>query len=285
MTQITAETEVADLKKSIEDMAKILASLSAEVAKRRAATALEQVLGLPANSLAFPPDASGTYPTLPTSLLHPHLHPDIVAQIGKFEFPPANLGRLLKAASPPPQPTLLLVGPNGEPQFIPATVSGASAPIRDIPDILTFVEAWSIFMSVLQNQCLALPITQALSAHLNNIISISRVYSWAHVLEYHVAFVQLRALDPFFDPMLWMRSDPYLHTLHLLTPSLLNPLPAPTSAPTPAAKPVQICFAYNSAGCGGAAVGCFRRHVCRACGGPHPVQTCRAVPAGASPSV
>lgn len=167
------------MKQALADMAKSLASLSAEIAKRPTASALEQLVGLTANPLAFPPGANDTYPILVTPLLHPHLSSDAIAQIGKFEFPPAHLGRLLKTASAPaPQTLLLVLGPNGEAQFTPsAPPTGASSLIRDVPDILTFVEAWSIFMSVLQNQCLGLPISQALSAHLINVIALARVYS------------------------------------------------------------------------------------------------------------
>ncbi|KAJ6482413.1 hypothetical protein C8R45DRAFT_966053 [Mycena sanguinolenta] len=288
--QTPAEIEAADMKKTIADMARNLATLSAELAKRPATNPLEHLVGAPANPLALPPGANGTYPILLTPLLHPHLLPDVIAQIGKFEFPPANLGRLLKTAAAPPQPVLLLVlGPNGEVQFTPATpVSGASALIRDIPDILTFVEAWSVFTSVMQNQRLSLPIAQAFTAHLNNIISIARVYSWPNVLDYHIAFIQLRTLDAFFNPILWIRSDPHLHTLHLLTPSLQprpsTPPPAvlPPAAPMPPPRSAQVCFNYNSGGCGGVVAGCSRRHACRVCGGPHTALICPTAAAAAA---
>ncbi|KAJ6563771.1 hypothetical protein B0H10DRAFT_1966010 [Mycena sp. CBHHK59/15] len=285
MAQTPAEVEAAQLKQTLLDMSKSLATLTAEIAKRPAASALEQLVGLPANPLAFPPGANGTYPVLVTPLLHPHLLPDVIAQIGKLEFPPANLGRLLKTVSvTPPAALHLVLGPNGEAQFVPSTpVSGATALLREVPDILTFVEAWMIFMSVLQNQQLALPIAQALTAHLNNIIVVARVYPWASVLDYHVAFMQARALDPYFNPINWTKSDPHLHTQLLLTPSLVSPslapLPptTPSSGPAPVVKAAQTCYAYNGAGCGGASVGCLRRHICRACGGPHAAYLCRTL--------
>ncbi|KAJ7272851.1 hypothetical protein C8J57DRAFT_260489 [Mycena rebaudengoi] len=279
MTQTTSE-EVSDLKKALAEMSKVLTTVSAELAKRPAVTALEQLVGLPANPLAFPVGADGKYPVLFTSILHPHLLPDVITQISKFEFPPTHLGRLLKTATVAPQmPMNLLIGLNGAATFIPAVpVPGATALIREVPDILTFTDAWMIFMSVLQNQQLALPIAQALSAHLSNIITVARAYPWASVLDYHVAFMQARALDPFFNPITWTRSDPHLHTMHLLTPSLSSPLPSSIAvSPDRTAKPTQTCFAYNGAGCSGPSVGCFRRHICRACGGPHPAPLCRAV--------
>ncbi|KAJ7270982.1 hypothetical protein C8J57DRAFT_1226584 [Mycena rebaudengoi] len=244
MTQTTSE-EVSDLKKALAEMSKVLTTVSAELAKRPAVTALEQLVGLPANPLAFPVGADASSSS--------HL--------------------------PIWMPMNLLIGLNGAATFIPAVpVPGATALIREVPDILTFTDAWMIFMSVLQNQQLALPIAQALSAHLSNIITVARAYPWASVLDYHVAFMQARALDPFFNPITWMRSDPHLHTMHLLTPSLSSPLP-PSIAVSPdrTAKPTQTCFAYNGAGCSGPSVGCFRRHICRACGGPHPAPLCRAV--------
>ncbi|KAJ6579898.1 hypothetical protein B0H10DRAFT_2235472 [Mycena sp. CBHHK59/15] len=289
MAQTTEEIAAAELKQTLADMAKSLAALSAEVAKRPATNALEHLVGLPANPLAFPPGANGTYPVLVTSILHPHLLPDVIAQIGKFEFPPAHLGRLLKTFTLAPQGPLLLVpGPNGEAQFTPAApVPGATALLREIPDILTFIEAWMIFMSVLQNLWLALPIAQALSAHLNNIIAVARVYPWATVLDYHVAFVQLRALDPYFNPMSWIRNDPHLHTLHLLTPSIVPRAPAPPSAPagpssTDRARMAgQTCYMYNGPmGCGGPPA-CYRRHICRVCSGQHPSPLCRAAESAA----
>ncbi|KAJ7689530.1 hypothetical protein B0H14DRAFT_2652740 [Mycena olivaceomarginata] len=122
--------------------------------------------------------ATRTYPALVTSILHPHLLPDVIAQIGRFEFPPAHLGRLLKTFSAAPQgPLLLVMGPHGEARFVPAEpVPGATALLREVPEILAFVEAWMIFMSVLQNLHLALPVAQGLLAYLNNIVTIAKAY-------------------------------------------------------------------------------------------------------------
>ncbi|KAJ7217153.1 hypothetical protein GGX14DRAFT_602238 [Mycena pura] len=197
MSQTAEEIATADAaatKKALADMSLSLANLTAEIAKRGASSALESLLGLPANPLASPPGANGKYPALVTSILHPHLLPDVIAQIGRFEFPPAHLGRLLKTFSAAPQaPLLLVMGPNGEAQFMPAEpVPGATALLREVPDILAFTEAWMIFMSVLQNLHVALPIAQGLSAYLNNIVTIARVYPWASVLDYHVAFMHSR---------------------------------------------------------------------------------------------
>ncbi|KAJ7467070.1 hypothetical protein FB451DRAFT_404549 [Mycena latifolia] len=178
----------------------------------------------------------------------------------------------------PPAALILVLGPNGEAQFVPQTpVAGASAFIREVPDILTFVEAWMIFISVLQNQCLSLPITQALTAHLNNIIVVARAYPWASVLDYHVAFMQARALDAFFNPIVWMKSDPHLHTMHLLAPSVQAPVTAAAPSSTDHARMAgQACYVYNDKGCAGPAAGCYRRHICRDCGRPHPKSACRA---------
>ncbi|KAJ6629112.1 hypothetical protein B0H10DRAFT_2209050 [Mycena sp. CBHHK59/15] len=136
----------------------------------------------------------------------------------------------------PPAALLLVLGLNGEAQFTPSTpIAGATALIREVPDVLTFVEAWMIFMSILQNQWLSLPIMQALSAHLYNIIA-------------------LRALDPYFNPMNWIKSDPHLHTLHLLALSISPPAPATPSVPSStdrARMAGQTCYMYNGTGCGG----------------------------------
>ncbi|KAJ7696529.1 hypothetical protein B0H17DRAFT_1268699 [Mycena rosella] len=274
-----ATAAAAKTAQAMADMAKTLAALTEELAKRPAVNALEHFVGLPANPLAFPPGANGAYPVLVTPVLHPHLLPDVIAQIRKFEFPPTLLGRLLKTHSvTPPAPLLLVLGPNGEAQFMPQTsVTGASALLREVPDVLTFVEAWMIFVSILQNEHLLLPVAQALTAYLNNVIAIARVYPWAAVLDYHVAFLQARAIDPFFNPIKWMKSDPHLHTMHLLTPSITLPTtpaaPAASSSddranPSPAviAKMAgQICYYWNDSGCGGPGAGCYRRHICRLC--------------------
>jgi hypothetical protein len=164
--------------------------------------------------------------------LHPHLLPDVILQIREFKFPPASLGRLLETHSvAPPAPLLFVVGPNGEAQFMPQpSVTGASALLREVPDIVTFVQAWMIFISVFQNEHRELPIAQALAGHLNTIILVSRVYPWAAVLDYHVAFMQARALDFCFNPSLWTKSDPHLHTMHLLTPFIIPPAATPSSS-------------------------------------------------------
>ncbi|KAJ7043241.1 hypothetical protein C8F04DRAFT_34389 [Mycena alexandri] len=291
-TPADAAAEAASLTKTLADMAKSIASLTSEFAKRPAATALEHLIGLPANPLAFPPSSNGKYPVLDTPTLHPHLSSDVVTQIGKFEFPPAQLGRLLKTFSaPPPAGLHLVVGPTGEALFVPPTpVIGATALLRELPDILTFVEAWMVFTSVLQNQQLQLPVAQALTAHLNIIIMVARAYPWPAVLDYHIAFMQARALDTFFNPINWMKSDPHLHTMHLLVPNILHPAsPASgTSAAPPAPSTAelvrmagQICYMYNTpAGCAGPS-GCPRRHVCRMCSGPHSKEACRTAPSPA----
>jgi hypothetical protein len=149
-----AAAELQALKDSFATVTQNLAGLTAELAKRPAANPLEYLIGLPANPLGFPPGSNGTYPVIVTPRLHPHLLPDVIAQIGKFDFPPAHLGRLLKTFSAtPPAGLILTLGPNNEMRLVPPTpVSGATALLRELPDILTFVEAWMIFTSVLQNE-------------------------------------------------------------------------------------------------------------------------------------
>ncbi|KAJ7276046.1 hypothetical protein C8J57DRAFT_1590363 [Mycena rebaudengoi] len=286
----TQDATMATMAQTIADMSKILTDLRAEVAMRPASNPLDALLGAPANPLGFPPGANGVYPVLSTPLLHPHLLPDVIAQISKFEFPPTHLGRLRKTASVTPQaPLLLVTGEHGEARLIPAEpVPGATILLREVPDILCFTEAFLVFISVLQNECRGLPIAQSLSAYLGNVVALSKVYSWPTVLDYHVAFVQLRAADPFFSPVNWLRSDPHLHTLHLLMPSIPSTLR--NGVPAPAVVPVvpehtyakqnrnEVCYIWNSAsGCGGTAVGCIRRHACRKCAGPHTYANCQAV--------
>jgi hypothetical protein len=304
MAQTAAEiaaTENASLKKSVEEMSKTISTIAAQLARQSGASALELLVGLPANPLALPPNANGVYPALITSILLPHLLPDVIAQIGRLEFPPTHLGRLLPShAIAPPAPLSLVAGLNGEAQFVAAApVPGATALLREVPDILAFVEAWMIFMSVLQNEHRGLPVVQGLSAHLNNIIAVARVYPWPTVLDYHVAFMHLRARDPYFNPLSWSQSSPHLHTTHLLIPSIhFPPVTAPPAVTPPlpaAAAPAvmssqertrmagQPCYAWNGpVGC----AGCARRHVCRICFGAHPATACTgpATPATAAAS-
>ncbi|KAJ7147604.1 hypothetical protein C8R43DRAFT_1195335 [Mycena crocata] len=284
----SAFAEMAALRETVQTMLKNFSAFTGELAKRNANSATEAVFGLPANPLALPAGSNGTYPVLETPKLHPHLPLDVIAQIRELKFPPTHLGHLLRTfTAAPPQPLSVVMGEGGVLRFLPVTpVPGATVFLREVPDILTFVEAWMTFMSVLQNEHLELPIAQALTAHMNNIITVARVYSWTTVLDYHVAFLQARALDPCFNPTTWSKSDPHLHTMYLLTPAILPPAPLPAVAP-PAAVPVaarvplaaQTCFHYNGAGCFAAA--CPRRHICRACEGPHPLSACTAAAAPA----
>ncbi|KAJ7893668.1 hypothetical protein B0H14DRAFT_3427319 [Mycena olivaceomarginata] len=102
-------------------------------------------------------------------------------------------------------------------------------------------------------------------------------------LDYHVAFVQARA---FFSPINWIKSDPRLQTLHLLTPSMLafaTPAPAGPSYTDRARMATQICYMYDDKGCGGPPA-CYRQHICRNCSGPHPSTAC-ASGATAAPNV
>ncbi|KAJ7783509.1 hypothetical protein DFH07DRAFT_948524 [Mycena maculata] len=270
-----AAEALAENTRVMADMAKTLSDMKAQLEARPATTPLEQIIGRAANPLAFPPGAHGTYPAISTSFLHPHLLPDAILQIREFKFPPASLGRLLETHSVvPPAPLLLVVGPNGEAQFMPQpSVTGVMALLREVPDIVTFVQAWMIFVSVFQNEHCALPVAQALAAHLNTIILVARVYPWPTVLDYHVAFMQARAQDFCFNPSNWMKSDPHLHTLHLLTPFIV-----PSAAATPSLNnraglsqvdigkmASQVCYFYNDDGCGGPDAGCFRRYICRHC--------------------
>ncbi|KAF8125659.1 hypothetical protein K438DRAFT_2001998 [Mycena galopus ATCC 62051] len=266
-TAITAEETLAKLATAIVDLGKKVDDMSSEMAKRPAANTTQRMLGVPANPLAFLPGSDGTYPPIVTASLFPHLHPDVITQISKFDFPPAQLGRLLPSASvAAPQGLLLVAGANGEVRLVPSSpVPGAAALLREVPDILAFVEAWTIFTTVLQNEKPGLPVTQALLGYLSNVITNARVFAWPTVLDYHVAFVQLRARDPYFTPEDWTTVSPTLHTIHLLTPSVLSARLPSTLGPSPdrAARLAQICFAFNGAGC--TATACFRRHICRIC--------------------
>ncbi|KAF7302166.1 hypothetical protein MIND_00783500 [Mycena indigotica] len=190
--------------------------------------------------------------------------------------------------APPPPALSLVLGVNGLLEVSPPPLpTGASALLREVPDVLVFAECWAVFTAILQNEHLELPVTQGLNIYLCNVITIAKAYSWASVLDYHVAFVQKRMADPFFNPVLWAESDPHLHTSHLLAPSLLAiPVPIATpsasSSPTaaapararPAGAAAEICFRYNNSGCNGESVGCLRRHVCGKCGGLHPQPLC-----------
>ncbi|KAF8218268.1 hypothetical protein K438DRAFT_1747463 [Mycena galopus ATCC 62051] len=130
---------------------------------------------------------------------------------------------------------------------------------------LPSLRAWTIFTTVLQNEKPGLPVTQALLGYLTNVITNARVFAWPTVLDYHVAFVQLRARDPYFTPEDWTSVSPTLHTIHLLTPSVLSARLPSALGPSPdrSARLAQICFAFNGAGC--TATACFRRHICRIC--------------------
>ncbi|KAJ7819996.1 hypothetical protein B0H14DRAFT_3472629 [Mycena olivaceomarginata] len=224
MAQTPAEiatTENTSLKKSVEEMSKNITTIAAQLAHQSGASALELLVGLPANPLALPPNAN--------------------------------------------VPLSLVAGLNGEAQFVAAApVPGATTLLCEVPDILAFVKAWMIFMSVLQNEHRGLPVVQGLSAHLNNIIAVARVYPWPTVLNYHVAFMHLHARNAYFNPLSWSQSSPHLHTTHLLIPSILLP---PATAP-PAVMPLlpaaaapavmssqertwmagQPCYAWNGLG-------------------------------------
>lgn len=245
---------------------------------------------MPANPLALPPGANGTYSAIVTSLLHPHLAVDVIESIKMFEFLPTHLGCLLKRTTveTPNGGFLLTSGPNGEMLLVPApVVAGATSLLCDVPDVLAFAEAWAIFMSVLQNEVIILPIAQALSHHLANIIALARLFSWSDVLNYYVAFMNLRKNDPYFNPIRWLNNDPHIHLQFLLTPCLAT---SPTSIPPVRQTPYhpgggrpspmsytytaqQPCYAYNGAECiQGKA--CLRKHVCQRCAREHRLPDC-----------
>ncbi|KAJ7309151.1 hypothetical protein DFH08DRAFT_823582 [Mycena albidolilacea] len=139
---------------------KTITNITAQLARQSGTNTLKPLVGLLANPLALPPNAN-----------------DIIAQIGCLEFPPTYLGCLLPShVIAPPAPLSLVTGPNGEAQFVAATPApGTTVLLREVPDILAFVEAWMIFMSMLQNEHRGLPMVQGLSAHLNT-IAVARVY-------------------------------------------------------------------------------------------------------------
>ncbi|RDB28337.1 hypothetical protein Hypma_001349 [Hypsizygus marmoreus] len=288
MAAVTAATtDVTAMQAQLTALSATIQTLIDQNALRPAVTPLDALLGLPANPLALPPGANGAYPVIQTSHLHPHLLSDVTTQVERFELPPTNLGRLLpKTTVDTPVGLSIVIGPNGEATFVQApSVPGASALLRDVPDVLTFTEAWSVFTSVLQNAHRQLPIAQALTAHLANIVKLSRSFIWSRVLDYHVAFMLLRTQDPFFNPINWMRSEAHLHMEHLLTSRLPSPSPAPTSSSTPPGHlqphmprdgrvvhppgfPVsqQPCWNWNKGACGPDVYPpCPRRHICQIC--------------------
>ncbi|KAJ7818599.1 hypothetical protein B0H14DRAFT_3473674 [Mycena olivaceomarginata] len=154
-----AAAETAAMRQSIADMSKTLTDLTTALGKRSGQQCSGAFGGPPGESSGFAPECKWYVP-----------------------YP-----RYFHLASPPASgrhrpnweaPLSLVVGPNGEAQFVStAPIPGATALLREVPDILAFVEAWMVFMSVLQNEHLDLLVAQGLSAYLNNIITIARVLS------------------------------------------------------------------------------------------------------------
>jgi hypothetical protein len=117
ITDSTAEALAAQQETSqmMTEMAETLAYLKARM-DTMLTTALEQIIGRPANPLTFPQGANGMHPAISTSFLHPHLLPNVILQIREFKYPPASLGRLLEMHLVTlPAPLLFVMGPNGRP--------------------------------------------------------------------------------------------------------------------------------------------------------------------------
>jgi hypothetical protein len=99
------------------------------------------------------------------------------------------------------------------------------------------------------------------------------VYPWTAVLDYHIAFMQAHALDFCFNPSLWTKSDPHLHTMHLLTPFIIPPAATALSSSVCASllqgdvgrMVSQVCYFWNDDSWGSPDAGCYHHHVCHHC--------------------
>jgi hypothetical protein len=146
--------------------------------------------------------------------LFPHISREIVTAIATFDFRRERLGDLLRVKYE--------ISSHKNSQINSDADKGGEHLVHRLPDVLAFVEAWTVFTAILQNERPTEPIAPALNAYLCTIIALSRASQWRNVLSYHLAFVAKRAQDRAFDVLLWSTADPALLLMYCPPKGLLS---------------------------------------------------------------
>lgn len=158
----------------------------------------------------------------------------------------------------------------------------------DTKSIMQLVQCFLIYAQMLQHFCnpaTEKSLGQALNFYLDRLIKHAQMRTWESTRVFHFIFHKTCITKGVADPEVWKTVDSNLESQYLImrtTPLLGGGYPSNRGGPnvsanrnpqTGGAEETPVCFKYNGRGCD--MPNCKYRHLCKQCGGPHPMGACR----------
>ncbi|KAF9491586.1 hypothetical protein BDN71DRAFT_1452790 [Pleurotus eryngii] len=291
------EQRVVGLESSMKEILTLLRTAASTPPQPPPAAPVPPV---PANPVATNPQGPPTllpYVPPPTSntslgaLSIPDLFPDvdatIVASIGKHEFKPQQLGKLIPSITAKATTTTYAL----EDGALRAT---DTAPIKDLPDFSTFMRALGVYFQILYRFVATTGSIQAVTdvavstqGYTNLLHEYSRYFTYPAILTYHIAHHSRRTREMIRgDYSLWADEDRalvgQLHRSNIFQE--VKPSGSAKAKPTSSSAPArdvssQLCNRFNDGRCSTTPCKSGRIHKCATCGSTaHGKTTCTQSP-------
>lgn len=219
----------------------------------------------------------------------PDFFPDVdaavVASIGKHEFRPQQLGKLIPNVTSKPTTTTYAL----EDGALRAT---ETAPIKDLPDFSSFMRALGVYFQILYryvgttgNVQAVIDVAVSTQSYANLLHEYSRYFSYPAILTYHIAHHSRRIREMIRgDYSLWGDEDRALvgplhrsnmnQDVKTSSASSAKSKQSPSSS-TPRDVSSQICNKFNDGRCTTTPCKSGRTHKCATCGSSaHGKSTC-----------
>ncbi|KAJ8472986.1 hypothetical protein ONZ45_g16463 [Pleurotus djamor] len=203
-----------------------------------------------------PPSTSNINAGMSISDHFPEIEASLVQAIGKHEFRPQQLGKLVATLTAKPSTTILAVNSEGS---LSAT---EHAPTKDLPDFSTFIRAFGMYSLILirhvatcGNPLVITEVSAGLITHSNTLHEYSKLYSYTAILNYHMSFHARRIPEMLKgDFSRWALEDQVI--LRILNHSTLAELNSKVakdkykgSSPGPRDVSHQTCRRFNAGFC------------------------------------
>ncbi|KAF7424539.1 hypothetical protein PC9H_009846 [Pleurotus ostreatus] len=230
----------------------------------------------PLLSYVPPPTSNTTTGALSIPDLFPDVDATIVASIGKHEFKPQQLGKLIPSITAKATTTTYAL----EDGALRAT---DTAPIKDLPDFSTFMRALGVYFQILFRFVATTGSIQAVAdvavstqGYTNLLHEYSRYFSYPAILTYHIAHHSRRIREMLRgDYSLWADEDRalvgQLHRSNIfqeVKSSSASSSKQKSAAPASVTCDVssQTCNRFNDGRCSTTPCKSGRIHKCSACG-------------------
>ncbi|KAF7424728.1 hypothetical protein PC9H_010039 [Pleurotus ostreatus] len=243
----------------------------------------------PLLSYVPPPTSNSSIGTLSIPDFFPDVDAAIVASIGKHEFKPQQLGKLIPSITAKATTTTYAL----EDGALRAT---DTAPIKDLPDFSTFMRALGIYFQILYRYIgttgsiqAVIDVAVSTQGYTNLLHEYSRYFTYPAILTYHIAHHSRRIREMLRgDYSLWADEDRalvgQLHRSNIFQEVKSGSATSSKSKSTPSATTTrdvsnQVCNRFNNGACSTTPCKSGRLHKCAVCGSTaHGKSTCTQPP-------